>query len=88
MFSVMSEVWVLTINTLTFKFLIHTLFVTFFYLYRQNVQRVARPISGKFRLDYNLLDELEGHNTLRGPDLVDLDLEELISSDVRLPNIE
>lgn len=52
------------------------------------MQRGMRPASGKFRLDYNMLEELETDNTLRAPDLVEMDLEELIHSDVRLPNIE
>lgn len=50
--------------------------------------RGPRPVSGKFCLDYNMLEEMEDPKALRAPNLVEMDLEAIIESDVHLPNIE
>jgi hypothetical protein len=44
-------------------------------------------VSAAFRLDYDLLDDLENGPSIKAPQLLKMDLDD-IGNDVRLPKIE
>jgi len=54
---------------------------------RSNPSHRQRPVSAAFRLDYDLLDDLENGPSVKAPQLLKMDLED-ISNDIRLPKIE
>ncbi|CAB3384794.1 Hypothetical predicted protein [Cloeon dipterum] len=56
--------------------------------YRPNPpQQRQRPISAAFRLDYDLLGEMENGPSVKAPQLLKMDMED-ITTDVRLPKLE
>ncbi|XP_065333081.1 protein mini spindles isoform X1 [Cloeon dipterum] len=50
-------------------------------------QQRQRPISAAFRLDYDLLGEMENGPSVKAPQLLKMDMED-ITTDVRLPKLE